>query len=193
MLSLSSLDEVLAPLLAFGLAAFRGAIPASACDEICEQLLASDAWQDLRFGEYRAGILSSLEESADVRALVNYSYEFPSDLECELKEEAGAFATSAWNVDVPGRSRMTAGCLREGMALGSHRDSNYGDTPRLATVVAYVSDGYGGGDLVFPDLSARFSPSKGDVLIFFAEHIHLVEQVTSGARYTGVFFLETKT
>lgn len=190
MLSLSSLDPAFAPLLPFGIAAFRRALRAAECDEICEQLEASEDWQNLRFGEYHSGILSALNESADVRALVNYTYAFPAGWEAELKDAAEAFTHRAWKIAAPNRSRMTASCLRRGMALGSHRDTNYGDTPRLATVVVYVSDGYRGGDLVFPDLGARFCPRKGDVLIFFAEHAHSVEKVRTGARYTGVFFLE---
>jgi hypothetical protein len=66
----------------------------------------------------------------------------------------------------------------------------YGDGSDLyMSSIIILNDDYGGGDVVFPDLGVRIRPSVGSMLIFpSADHEHLVEEVTSGWRYSLLQF-----
>ena len=71
--------------------------------------------------------------------------------------------------------------------FGVHKDEdpNY---DRTLSVVAYLNDGYGGGEIEFPDFSLTIKPTSGDVLLFPScfSYRHAVRRVTSGARYVVV-------
>lgn len=69
----------------------------------------------------------------------------------------------------------------------THKDEDP-DYDRTVAIVAYLNDGYTGGELEFPDFGLSVSPRAGDVLVFpgsFA-YRHRVKPVTSGTRYAVV-------
>lgn len=190
MLSLSKIDPAFRSLLPYGLAVFRGAIDNDTCQACEVELASSTDWQPLHFGRYHEGELVHRSDDADIQALVNYGYVFPTALEGALKRGAAETARQAWSFNQIAFSRFTASRLSLGMQLGPHRDSRYADTGRLVSVVSYLSSGFQGGDLMFPGFSLTISPGRGDVIMFFSEHEHVVEEVMEGERQSGVFFLE---
>ena len=80
----------------------------------------------------------------------------------------------------------------KGKSQDPHRD-NEGDenpdgsvdlTPWVKyTAIAYLSDNYIGGEIMFPDYDINHKPKKGQA-IFFANELHGVKEVIDGTRYT---------
>jgi len=62
---------------------------------------------------------------------------------------------------------------------------------RLLTVCAYLNDDYEGGYLEFPSIGKTYKFKKGDVIVFPSNwmYYHGVTPITSGNRYTIVFWL----
>jgi len=62
---------------------------------------------------------------------------------------------------------------------------------RLLTVCAYLNDDYEGGLLEFPSIGKTYRFKKGDVIVFPSNwmYYHGVTPITSGNRYTIVFWL----
>ena len=62
---------------------------------------------------------------------------------------------------------------------------------RLLTVCAYLNDDYEGGYLEFPSIGKTYRFKKGDVIVFPSNwmYYHGVTPITSGNRYTIVFWL----
>lgn len=62
---------------------------------------------------------------------------------------------------------------------------------RLLTVCAYLNDDYEGGYLEFPSIGRTYRFKKGDVIVFPSNwmYYHGVTPITSGNRYTIVFWL----
>jgi len=75
--------------------------------------------------------------------------------------------------------------------VGDYFDLHKDEDPhydRTVSLVAYLNDGYTGGEIEFPDFGVSVAPKAGDVLVFpgsFA-YRHLVKPVTSGTRYCVV-------
>lgn len=58
------------------------------------------------------------------------------------------------------------------------------------TAVVYYNEGFGGGELFFPQHDVTITPHKGLVVTYPGdnEHLHGVTEITSGVRYTTPFF-----
>lgn len=78
-----------------------------------------------------------------------------------------------------------------------HADKeNIDGTPKLGmedydvSAVIYHNNDFTGGDLVFPQHNARVVPSPGKVVIFpgDATHLHYVDTITSGTRWSSPLF-----
>jgi hypothetical protein len=78
-----------------------------------------------------------------------------------------------------------------------HADKeNIDGTPKLGmedydvSAVIYHNSDFTGGDLVFPQHDARVAPSPGKVVIFpgDATHLHYVDTITSGIRWSSPLF-----
>jgi hypothetical protein len=78
-----------------------------------------------------------------------------------------------------------------------HADKeNVDGTPKLGmedydvSAVIYHNDDFTGGDLVFPQHDLRVAPSPGKVVIFpgDATHLHYVDIITSGSRWSSPLF-----
>lgn len=74
---------------------------------------------------------------------------------------------------------------------GDYFDEHKDEDPhydRTVSMVAYMNEGYVGGQIEFPDFGLCLSPEAGDVLVFpssFA-YRHSVRAITSGTRYAVV-------
>jgi hypothetical protein len=78
-----------------------------------------------------------------------------------------------------------------------HADKeNVDGTPKLGmedydiSAIIYHNDDFAGGDLVFPQHDLRVAPSPGKVVIFpgDATHLHYVDTIKSGARWSSPLF-----
>ena len=77
-------------------------------------------------------------------------------------------------------------CYYPGYSMGIHTDLEDGKDHFAMSAVVYLNDDFGGGDIIFPLLDLKHSPSMGDLAWFNSsdpECIHGVEEVTSGVRY----------
>ena len=73
---------------------------------------------------------------------------------------------------------------------GNYFDLHKDEDPfydRTVSVVAYLNDGYEGGEVGFPEFGVSTKPKAGDVLVFpssFA-YRHSVKPVVSGVKYAA--------
>jgi predicted 2-oxoglutarate/Fe(II)-dependent dioxygenase YbiX len=84
----------------------------------------------------------------------------------------------------------------QGSQMGAHADNCRRDgkgewvpnhTPdRDVTAIFYLSEGFTGGELVFPELGLSIKPRRGLLVAFPSDggHMHQVNRVESGERYT---------
>jgi hypothetical protein len=76
---------------------------------------------------------------------------------------------------------------KEGNHFSVHTDHGFSYTCTLSSV-AYLNDGYEGGELWFPYMNLKFKPQKGDIVFFPSTYIfaHASLPVTSGTKYSAV-------
>jgi predicted 2-oxoglutarate/Fe(II)-dependent dioxygenase YbiX len=73
-----------------------------------------------------------------------------------------------------------------GFSMGVHTDLEDGKEHFLISTVLYLNNEFAGGDIVFPNIPARYHPKAGDLAIFPSvgdKYLHGVEEVTSGERF----------
>ena len=65
---------------------------------------------------------------------------------------------------------------------------------RDLSVVYFLSDGFSGGELVFPDLGVSLKPARGTLVCFPSDHhyLHGVMPVSEGQRYTLVSWMRVQ-
>ena len=99
--------------------------------------------------------------------------------------------------DVTGMDRMILSCYdaEERGCFGPHRDNTVlGAMHRLFAISLNLNDGFEGGDLFFPEFSARgFCPPPGGAVIFSTALLHAVRPVTKGRRYACLPFVFNQT
>ena len=174
---------------ALGLVILRKIIEQPICNELSDLLLNEDRWENLYFRSHSGSVAH--EDAAQENAQVSYDFEFPENLVSKLIEISKMVASEQWGFTQLQSTRVTASRFTKGMSLSPHKDTSYADTNRLITVVIYPNEEYRGGETYWPNLRQRHQPAAGDIALFFSEHRHGVDQVTSGTRYNGVFFLTT--
>jgi predicted 2-oxoglutarate/Fe(II)-dependent dioxygenase YbiX len=75
-----------------------------------------------------------------------------------------------------------------GSHIRPHSDTGVNSTSRVVTCVQYFNDEYEGGKIQFPQFDIRLKPRPRDLLLFWSEYLHAVEQITAGQRYSMVSF-----
>ena len=89
-------------------------------------------------------------------------------------------------------NRMIISCYdsRENGCFGPHRDNTVAESAhRLFAISLNLNDEFEGGDLVFPEFSARgFRPPAGGAIVFSCGLLHAVRPVTHGCRYACLPF-----
>lgn len=68
------------------------------------------------------------------------------------------------------------------MGIGAHPDWGK-ETPAVHTSATYLSDGYVGGELKFPDLNTEITLTKGSIVIFPSIFMHSANAIVSGTKY----------
>ena len=96
-------------------------------------------------------------------------------------------------------TRMGPGGYHESHADNCRRDEAGNWVPnhtpdRTYTSILYLSEGFAGGDLCFPNYGVRVRPKPGMLVVFPADgdHEHSVAQVREGFRYSMVMWLTDK-
>lgn len=79
-----------------------------------------------------------------------------------------------------------------GSHIKPHSDTGVNTTSRVVTCVQYFNDEYLGGNIQFPQFGLSVRPNPGDLLLFYSEYVHAIEQVTDGVRYSMVSFARTQ-
>lgn len=76
-----------------------------------------------------------------------------------------------------------------GQQFGMHIDLIPGYTPqRAVSILAYLNDGYEGGEIQFPRQNIAYKPRAGSVLLFPSNFVypHTSRPIVSGAKYVAV-------
>lgn len=79
---------------------------------------------------------------------------------------------------------------KSGAQMGPHHDKNDGDKTLRFSLVTYLSDNHGGGELEFPNHGIKIKPKAGSVVIFPSDlpYLHESHEVTSGWKYMSPSF-----
>lgn len=100
--------------------------------------------------------------------------------------------TKSFQCTVTQMDRMIISCYdgADRGCFGPHRDNTVaGAAHRLFAISINLNDAFEGGDLIFPEFSARgFRPPAGGAVIFSCALLHAVRPVTAGRRYACLPF-----
>lgn len=84
---------------------------------------------------------------------------------------------------VPKKDFITISKMMWNSSMAAHIDDNDIDSKNFI-IMAYINDNFEGGDLYFPDLDIKYTPSAGDIVMYPAKENHMVLDLTDGFRYT---------
>ncbi|GAN64499.1 redoxin domain-containing protein [Acetobacter indonesiensis] len=147
-----------------------------------------------------------LTQNAQGKAVTTASRSFKRRYDCILKEPSLVRNLQAriirrvvpeikksFQCEVTGMDRMIVSCY-DSADLGCfapHRDNTVaGARHRLFAISINLNNDFDGGDLFFPEFSARgFCPSPGGAIIFSSALLHAVRPVTAGRRYACLPFV----
>jgi len=94
-----------------------------------------------------------------------------------------------WKIRLVRCSAMQLVKYGPGCHIRAHTDTATAFSKRVISVVAYLNEGYAGGEICFPLLGVKFRPKAGSVLMFPSDYLHSVSPVSAGERYVFVTFL----
>jgi predicted 2-oxoglutarate/Fe(II)-dependent dioxygenase YbiX len=77
-----------------------------------------------------------------------------------------------------------------GAKVPPHTDTNYAKRERIFSFIAYLTEGYIGGDLVIPSLSYAGTQPKGHSVFFPSSELHHATDVVAGDKSVIVGFLK---
>lgn len=96
-------------------------------------------------------------------------------------------------------SHLTKWGMLTGSSMSVHSDSETpSGKPAIAggfyqyniTSLSYLTDGYVGGELNFPEFDLTLKPRSGDMLLFPSRYRHRILELKGGARYTMPMFFQ---
>jgi hypothetical protein len=127
--------------------------------------------------------LEFLEKSRD-RYLLKYLCEFPLAYKNIWWKVKGHLV--AYSVENGGRMLGPHSDTSADYAYGFEQPSDQLATRNTLTALIYFNDGFSGGDHYFNYLDIRYTPNRGDIMMFPSNYMaaHEVELVTSGNRYS---------
>ena len=146
------------------------------------------------------------ETKLDVRNTFNY--DLPSHIDKKLEEAiAGIFnsvAVPKYNCEFSGdydRVQMLGYPVgghylphNDGEHYSPEKDEWVRSMPRDVSMVFFLNEEFGKGELEFPELGLTIKPKKGMIVMFpsYKEFLHTVKPVTWGHRYSLVCWIGTK-
>lgn len=79
---------------------------------------------------------------------------------------------------------------KTGAMMGPHADTNDGDKTLRFSLVTYLTDDHGGGELEFPNHNIKFKPKAGSVVMFPSDqpYLHISHEITDGWKYMSPSF-----
>lgn len=95
-----------------------------------------------------------------------------------------------WDLSLKNLSAPQFTLYERGHFISAHRDDGAEYPDRLFSVVTYLSDEYGGGEIEFPTRGLSFHPEKSTTLIFPCDYIHSVAPITDGRKLVFLFFVD---
>jgi hypothetical protein len=84
---------------------------------------------------------------------------------------------------IPKKDFITVSKLIPNSSMEAHVDDKDADLDNFICM-AYINDGFTGGELHFPEIGITYKPSAGDIIIYQAKEKHEVLELTDGIRYT---------
>lgn len=150
----------------------------------------------------RSGILTQKHEG-EATNIVDHAYKRRHDcllrdkylvnqLQARIIRRIVPQITKVFQCVVTRMNRMIVSCYdsSEKGCFGPHRDNTLAESAhRLFAISINLNDDFEGGDLVFPEFSARgFRPPAGGAIVFSCGLLHAVRPVTQGRRYACLPF-----
>lgn len=83
----------------------------------------------------------------------------------------------------PKKDFITISKLLPGNGMGPHQDNKSINSNHFICMM-YLNDNYSGGEIVFPESLISYKPEAGDIILYKANIVHMVNPVLSGARYS---------
>jgi hypothetical protein len=92
---------------------------------------------------------------------------------------------SVYNIEkmIPKKDFITVSKLIPYSSMAVHMDDKEVVSDNFICM-AYINDNFVGGELNFPDIGVKYSPSAGDIIIYQAKEKHEVLELTDGFRYS---------
>lgn len=182
----------------------EGPIPALVLDGVLEQNFCNSLIE--YYQSQPSHVSGVLTQNHEREAVNTENFSFKRRRDCPLNEPSLVRNLQAriirrvvpeirkvFQCDVTGMDRMILGCYdaEERGCFGPHRDNTVpGAMHRLFAVSINLNSEFEGGDLFFPEFSARgFCPPPGGAVIFSTALLHAVRPVTKGKRYACLPFV----
>jgi 2OG-Fe(II) oxygenase superfamily len=98
-----------------------------------------------------------------------------------------AHYTAKYNLSISYQEAVNFVRYGEGQHFATHSDSGFSYVCAVSTVI-YFNNDYEGGELYFPHIDLKYTPSEGDVVLFPSNWLfsHAALPVKSGIKYSGV-------
>jgi hypothetical protein len=114
-----------------------------------------------------------------------------TSLLARLEKRVFSLMRRQFQFEVRGIERLLLACYAAGAAghFAKHRDYSGPDYHREFGITINLNDGFGGGELSFPEFGEAHKPGPGDAIVYSGALMHQVEPVTSGERYCLLSFL----
>jgi hypothetical protein len=146
-------------------------------------------WIPAHAGRYKDDRLIESKEIKELRDVLVNRRSLTSDNEASLRiKDAIAEANSCFKVDNIYASRYVVSKYTLGCHIKPHTDTDFFNTSRIYTGVYYLNADYGGGDIYFPKHNISVKPESSSLLVFFSEYLHGITPITSGTRFSIVWF-----
>jgi len=153
-----------------------------------EKKQVNDGHEDHFVSEYRSSLGMNMEP-----LMTNTELPDMKEIQDEFLDMFAAFDKCVWDYrnhyDLPLSNNEPMGLLKysDGAEYRVHWDSGPVDG-RVLSYVAYMNDGYEGGELEFPLLGYTYTPQAGDLLLFPSNYIyrHAAKPVMAGTKYSLV-------
>jgi predicted 2-oxoglutarate/Fe(II)-dependent dioxygenase YbiX len=99
------------------------------------------------------------------------------------------FVNQMWQLNLTEHMGSQIVRYRPGDHYIAHKDSGLDLDHRHFTVIAYLNDGFEGGNTYFPHLDYSTKPETGKLILFPSYYVHRAEPVLRGEKYVFISWL----
>jgi Rps23 Pro-64 3,4-dihydroxylase Tpa1-like proline 4-hydroxylase len=161
---------------------------------VSDEVAAWADWIPAHAGRYKDDRLLESTENRELRDVqVNRRALGPNTESLLRLDQANKQACSLFDISGIINSRYVVSKYVMGCHIKPHTDTDFYNTSRVFTGIYYLNENYEGGEIFFPKFSIAIRPQRGSLLLFFSEYLHGVRPITSGERYSIVWFGQATT